>query len=81
MTRSIVPALAGALFCLALPLSVAAQTPSPAPVASPGPPQIAFPGQYAPAPAYDFSNTTMSLPLPRLRFSSSIARCQAELSP
>ena len=56
MTRSIVPVLA--LSCVALPLSVAAQTPasapaspSPTPVATPGPPQIAFPGQYALAPA------------------------------
>jgi len=56
MTRSIVPALV--LYCVALPLSLAAQTPAsapaspaPAPVATPGPPQIAFPGQYALAPA------------------------------
>jgi acyl-CoA thioesterase I len=58
MTRSIPSAFGSALLCATLPLSVAAQTPSsagpspsPAPVAIPGPPQIAFPGQYAPAPS------------------------------
>jgi acyl-CoA thioesterase I len=51
MTRSIAHAVGSALlFCAAL--SARAQAPAPpAPTATPGPPQIAFPGQYAPAPA------------------------------
>ena len=61
MTRSTVRTLWDAALLLSLvlrPMSASAQTaapavasPAPAPTATPGPPQIAFPGQYALAPA------------------------------